>query len=65
MYLLPVQRIILKILPEERVSIIINTIELFLVNDIQTHPPQKNQIRFLIQNDAQCSQSYEKTIFRF
>ena len=39
---------------------------LFLVNDMQTSPPplKSGQIVFLVQKDALCSETYEKTFFR-
>ena len=44
---------------------------LLLVNDMQTKvaevpsPLKNGQIRFLVQKDVQCSETDEKTIFRF
>ena len=40
---------------------------LFLVNDMQSppHPLKMDQIVFLVQKYAQCSETYEKTIFLF
>ena len=39
----------------------------FLVSDMQTSPPplKKSRFNFLVKNDTQCSETYEKSIFRF
>ena len=48
------------ILSEERVSIIINTIGLFLVNDMQALPLKNGWIVYMVRKDVQCSDTYEK-----